>query len=180
MTDSITLINFRYSLSSFLMRKCDMRCTRGWLHDLKLGGRSGETTAYIFPSPFHRWFVEKKLCDSIHATQPGSDCLLQLAIAVGSPQGSSENEESVPDAFSHNRTPSIKTNSTVAVTHFGTDRSQPSLNSGQRLDESIFTYPLSNGVWNFCVKVIGLSSTPVGFQDRGHMEMISCCLTLLY
>ena len=57
----------------------------GWLHadNLKLGGRRcGETTAYIFPSPLHRWFVEKKLCDSIHATRPGSDSLLQLVIAV--------------------------------------------------------------------------------------------------
>jgi hypothetical protein len=36
------------------------------------------------------------------------------------------------------------------------------------LGELIFTCPLGNGVWNFCVKVIDLSSTLVGFHDRGR------------
>src|SRR5260370_28939080 len=77
----------------------------------------------------------------------------------------------------------IKMNSTVVVSCIGMDPSKLILNSGQRMGELIFTYPLRDGVWNFaalCVKVISLWSTPVSLHDRRHMEEISCWMTILY
>ena len=74
------------------------QCFRnGWLHADKLGTPRKEKIVYTFPSPLHRWFVERKLCDweidsdsdsdfdsetLIHAIQPDSGSLLQLAIDV--------------------------------------------------------------------------------------------------
>ena len=59
-----------------------VECFRhGWLHADKLSAVGAEKRVYIFPSPLHRWFVEKKLCDSF-ATEPKVDSLLQFAIEV--------------------------------------------------------------------------------------------------
>src|SRR6266576_2869934 len=72
-------------------------------------------------------------------------------LSLGSLQTCSPpNEESALDAFSDYRRPNIKMNSTVVAM----DRSLPYLNTVRCKGELIFTYPLKNGVWNFCVTVI--------------------------
>ena len=106
---------------------------------------------------------------------------LRSKLSLGSLQAySPPNEELAPDAFSDHWKLNIKMNSTVVVTRIRMDRSLPFLNSVRRKGELIFTYPLKNGAWNFCVTVISLRSTRVGFQDRCRMEQLYRCPTTLY
>jgi len=95
---------------------------------------------------------------------------LRSKLSVGSLHvRSPPNEESVPDASNDHRRLNTKTNFTVIVTPAQKDRSLPFLNTVRRKDALISTYPLKNGVWNFCVTVMSLRSTRVDFPKRGRM-----------
>ena len=52
---------------------------RGWLH-AELNSQP-PSTAYIFPSPLHRWFIERKLCGS-PSTTPPQNSLFEFSKAV--------------------------------------------------------------------------------------------------
>ncbi len=68
----------------------------------------------------------------------------------------------------------IKMNSTVVVSCIGMDPSKLILNSGQRMGELIFTYPLRDGVWNFAAHPLC-----EGDQLVEHSTSVFCARTLL-
>jgi len=54
----------------------------GWLHADKVSTDEGEKTAYIFPSPLHRWFVEWKLHNKAPRISSETRSILQLVLDV--------------------------------------------------------------------------------------------------
>jgi len=146
---------------------------KGWLHAYKVpNGATAFTCSWN--GSCRTSFPQSQLNQTVFF-------ISRSKLSLGSLQTCSPpNEESALDAFSDYRRPNFKTNSTVVVTPIRMDRSLPYLNTVRRKGELIFTYPLKNGVWDFCVTVINLRSTRVGFQNRGRMERLYRCPTTLY